>query len=369
MPMMLRNCLRACLLVLLACAVVWCGEAVQEFVHISDTHVVALDDVHPKLVAAREHFRHSTETLKALLERLGRESPPAFVLNTGDLVDSYSFDGPSGAPVYGQIERFREALGGTRLQVFLALGNHDIHRYRKAEGQPGPIPDPSVAEEARRRWRQAFDCFRNGTYYSFRRQVGQTAYLFLVLDHAESPVRDREFAGAQLTWLKQQLAAHPHDTAVLAMHIPLGEDAFSDSLKAAITGANNVLLSLAGHRHSDAVEEIEAGGRRLTQVRTAALGYGADHWRRIRLLEDRVEITATGHPEQVVKTVAVAPRRQTYPVGDEGMREGWSRREDLNLRPAVYETAALPTELRRRAASEPRNEAHSMIMKDCAPAQ
>jgi len=42
----------------------------------------------------------------------------------------------------------------------------------------------------------------------------------------------------------------------------------------------------------------------------------------------------------VVKTVAVAPRRQTYPVGDEGMREGWSRREDLNLRPAVYETAS-----------------------------
>ncbi len=25
----------------------------------------------------------------------------------------------------------------------------------------------------------------------------------------------------------------------------------------------------------------------------------------------------------------------------------WSRREDLNLRPAVYETAALPAELRR----------------------
>jgi hypothetical protein len=315
MPMMLRHCLRAWLLALLACAVVWCGEPVQEFVHISDTHVADFEGVHPKLVAAREHFRHSAQTLKGLLERLGRESPPPFVLNTGDLVDTYCFDSPSGAPVYGQIERFREALGGTRLQVFLALGNHDIHRYRQAQGQPGPIPDSSVAEEARRSWRRAFDCFRNGTYYSFGQQVGQTAYLFLVLDHAESPVRDREFAAVQLAWLKRQLAAHPQDAVILAMHIPLGEDEFSQSLKAAITGANNVLLSLAGHRHTDEVEEIEAGGRRLTQVRTAALGYGADHWRRIRLLEDRVEITATGHPEQVVKTVAVPLRRRVAAAG------------------------------------------------------
>lgn len=312
--MTFRNCLRAGLLALLVWAPGWCGEPVLEFIHISDTHVVNLEGVHPKLVAAREHFRDSGATLHRLLERLGRESPPAFVLNTGDLIDAYCFDGPSGQPVRGQIERFKAVHGGNRLPLFLALGNHDIHRYRQAEGKPGPVADQSLAAEARRSWRRAFDCFREATYYSFRQQVGGTTYVFLVLDNGEDPARNPEFAAEQLRWFKEQLASHPRDAVILAMHVPLGDDAFSNSVKAAAAKTEGVLLSLAGHRHTDEIEEIDLGSRRLTQVRTAALGYGADHWRRIRLFEDRVEITATGRPEQVLRAIPVRVLRRAAPL-------------------------------------------------------
>ena len=61
----------------------------------------------------------------------------------------------------------------------------------------------------------------------------------------------------------------------------------------------------------------------------------------------RVRLTATGrHPREL--------RRETrYVRGAQSPDAGatWSRLQGSNLRPAVYKTAALPTELRRRTGS------------------
>lgn len=318
-----RNCLSAGLLTWALC---WGAEPGLEFVHISDTHVMNLAGVHPKLVAARDHYRDSGVILSGLFERLGRGPSPAFILLTGDVIDAYCFDGESSQAVCGQIETFKPIHERSKPPVFLALGNHDLQRYRHVEGKSGPVADHSVAEEARLKWKQVFGCFHEGTYYSFRRQVGGTAYRFLVLDNGESVSRNPGFYAEQLRWVKEQVSANRQDTIILAMHVPLRNDGFSDSLKAALAGADGAVLALAGHQHSDAVEEIDLGQRRLTQVRTALLASNKDHWRRLRLFEDRIEISATGQPEQVIKTIPAQAARPTVaghalPPWTEGTRD------------------------------------------------
>ncbi len=290
------------ILPLLACGVACAAEAFQDFVHISDTHVMELSAVHPKIRTARQHFNGSSASLPLALKHL---NGAAFVVFTGDLIDSYSFDGATAEVVYGQIDVFKSIYTASPLPVFAALGNHDVQRYRLQADKPAPRGDQSVSADARRAWTEALSCFRDGTYYSFRKQVGATEYAFLVLDNGESSTKNPDYAEQQSRWLKQQLAANRERSVILVMHIPLQEDSASGWIRKAILDAENVVLALAGHRHSDAVEEVEVGNRRLIQVRTAAFGVNDKNVRRIRLLENRIEVSATAHPEQLIKTVAL----------------------------------------------------------------
>jgi hypothetical protein len=41
------------------------------------------------------------------------------------------------------------------------------------------------------------------------------------------------------------------------------------------------------------------------QVRTAAFGYGVNHWRRVVLRPEAIEVFATGKPDVVEKTISV----------------------------------------------------------------
>jgi hypothetical protein len=162
-------------------------------------------------------------------------------------------------------------------------------------------PDQSVAGEARAAWIASANCFAKGTYYSFEKSVGRTTYLFLVLDNAYNA---GAIAQEQLHWLRRQVERQGSRFLVLAMHIPLGDDANSAAIKGAL-GDASVTLVLAGHMHSDAIEEIAVGAP-VVQVRTAAFGFGENNWRRIRLREEAIDVFATGAPERLEKTI-VAP--------------------------------------------------------------
>jgi hypothetical protein len=282
----------------------WAAEPAVEFIQITDTHVVDLAGVHPALVKERQHFAGAGAALERFLGRLAASPRPDFLLHTGDIEDAFCFDRARGPAVCRGVEQFRPILGRSPVPVYLALGNHDIQAYRHEEGNPRLVADHSVAPRARREWTEAANCFRDGTYYSFSRQAGRTSYVFLVLDNGERRLaKDSPFSAAQLAWLRRQALAHREATVILVMHVPLGEDAYSAEIKSALAGAGRIALSIAGHRHSNGIERIAAGGRDLPQVRTAAFGYGENNWRRFRLREDRIEVGAPGRASEIEMTV------------------------------------------------------------------
>jgi predicted MPP superfamily phosphohydrolase len=280
------------------------AEPHLDFIHISDTHLARYQGAHPKIVETRTMHSRAEETLAGFLDQMQAAGPSSFVVHTGDAIDAYCFDGTSPLPVGAQVEHFRTAIARLSLPIYLALGNHDIECYRWLEGSTSPKGDQSVAGEARAAWREALGCLKQGTFYSVSHQVGAINYRFLVLDNGETYSGESPFYQKQLTWLRDQLAGNRTDPTILVMHIPLEENNFSAVVKFLLIGAENVILSIAGHRHTDGVEEISLGARRLPQVRTAALSMDAYNWRRIRLYEDRIEISQTGQPEQVVRIIA-----------------------------------------------------------------
>lgn len=293
------NQLRLPILLIALVSLGWTAEPAIDFIQVTDTHVVDLAGVHPALVKAREHFVGTGAAFGRFLDRLPVSPRPAFLLHTGDMEDAFCFD-----RVCRGVEHFRPLLGRSPVPVYLTLGNHDIQAYRHEEGNPRLIADYSVAPRARKEWIRAASCFRKGTYYSFSRQAGKTAYVFLVLDNGDRRLaQDSAFSAAQLAWLKKQVIANRAAPVILVMHVPLGEDAYSAEIKGALAGAGRIALAIAGHRHSNGIERITAGDRGFPQVRTAAFGYGENNWRRFRLLEGRVEVGVAGKLDEVETTV------------------------------------------------------------------
>ncbi len=286
------------------------AERFLEFVHITDSHVMDLTGVRPELVKLRKHYAHSASTLP---EFLSRKRPAAFLLATGDLVDAFCFESAKGGDVCGQLDRFKSICRRSRVPVYLALGNHDVQRYRYSVNPPSLVSDRSIAAAARMAWRNNFKCFRKGTYYSFRKKAGRTSYRFLVLDNGDT--RNATFMSAQLQWLDKQISASRDDAVILSMHIPLGDNDFSKAVEGAIARCGRPVLVLAGHRHTDAVEVRSIGGRNFVQVRTAIFARGGSEGRVIRLREDHMEVCATGNPGHILCTIPV-PRRVPAAVTD-----------------------------------------------------
>ena len=281
----------------------WQQKPAQEFVHLSDLHVTDLRQVAMTIRASRMGNEGSSARLAALLQRW-REGPrPEFAVVTGDLIDSYSYDNDAGEAVYGQMDALRPLYESSPTPLFLLLGNHDVQRYRVLPGKTAPVGDQSVSGDARAAWRKQFGCFRDGTYYAFTRKAGRRVYRFLMLDNGESAARNPEFVGQQAEWLQRQLREHDGDSVIVAMHVPLQDEGCSTWIRSALARAGNVALVLAGHRHTDGLEEVVLAEHRVLQVRTAGFTVNSANQRRIRLLEDQIEIYQTGRPEELLRTV------------------------------------------------------------------
>ena len=282
------------------------AAAPVEFWQITDTHLMKLDGVDPLIRKARQHYLGSTEALRRFLAGLPKPGSPAFVLHTGDIIDAFRMDGEGGTTIERQIEHAKGVLAGSPVPVYLTLGNHDIQHYRATGGKIAADRDPAIAAAARRGWRDAAACFHNGTYYSFRQKSGKTEYLFVVLDNGErAPPASSEHLRSQLQWLEKELAASRAAAIIVVMHIPLAKDPVSDAIADVLGKSSRIALILAGHRHTNGVEEIPIGGRIVPQIRTSAFAIDERDIRRVRLWEDRIEVFATGKPEQLERTIPV----------------------------------------------------------------
>lgn len=282
---------------------------VVEFLHLTDTHVIDLRGVAAPIAKARAHFGPTGAALEQFFAGPAWPRSADFILVTGDLIDGYSFVADDGRRVYGQIDAFLRATRACPVPLFVLLGNHDLAHYGLSAAQR-PAADQSVAGAARAAWMAAVPGLRSGTYYTFERHAGGTKYVFVMLDNGYSAAGADDKGGfrmahEQLLWLRRQAEAHREAVLIVGLHVPLGADAQSQAIRAALTGAGQVALFLAGHVHKDGLDEIALGEARAVQVRTHAFGYGVNHWRRVRLHPDRMEVFATGSAERVERTIPV----------------------------------------------------------------
>ncbi len=190
--------------------------------------------------------------------------------------------------------------------MYLALGNRDVSWYRHADGKQLVVRDNAITTEARAAWRRAFDCFQFGTWYSFEKRAGSTAYLFAVLDDGDT--KDDPLMEKQLAWLRKLLAEAKPAALVLALHIPLEESAFGMSVKEILGGFGKPALVLAGHRHTDGVEDISVTPKQV-QVRTASFAGGKLSSRRIVLRPAGIDVYSTNEPDKLLFTIPAGETR------------------------------------------------------------
>jgi hypothetical protein len=295
---------RALLCALFVCAA-WSADPAVDFFQLSDTHLANLDGIHPRLAASLQEKRDSAKHLTGALQHLPTSPAPAFVLITGDLTDAWCYEGPSGQEVSGPRDALRAIFDHSPVPIVPTLGNHDITRYKAPLGNAKPKGDQAVAADARRAWTR-FPQFHDGTYYAYRQAVENTTYIFLILDDGDGFGNNRDFQAGEVAWLKSQLAEHAREPVILAIHIPIEGADFWPAVKPMLARYPNVVLSIAGHKHTDGIDQVDLGTRSLPQIRTAALFISEGNARHFRLREDRIEVFATGKPEELVKTIRLA---------------------------------------------------------------
>jgi 3',5'-cyclic AMP phosphodiesterase CpdA len=291
---------RLAIAVLLLPGMLATGQQV-DFLHITDTHVMRIEGIHPALLPLRQANLLTAPQLEGFLEGL-KTNPPAFILHTGDILEAFRYDSESGGALNGQIERFKEIAQRSPAPMHLVLGNRDVSWYRQADGKQAVLRDSAITSEARAAWREAFDCFRDGTWYSFEKQAGGSTFRFAVLDNGDTA--DPELASRQIQWLQSLLAKSTPAALVLAVHIPLGANAFGRSVREVLAGFDRPVLVLAGHNHTDGIEELAPSPRKL-QVRTASFAGGKMGARRIVLKPDGIEVYATSEPSKLLFALPV----------------------------------------------------------------
>jgi 3',5'-cyclic AMP phosphodiesterase CpdA len=289
--------------VLIAAAALAASAQTVEFIQITDTHVMRIEGIHPVLVPQRQANLASASQLEGWLESL-RQTPPAFIIHTGDMLEAFRYDDAGGRAVEGQIERFLAIGKRSPAPMYLALGNRDVSWYRAADGRQVVVRDSTVTSEARAAWRRQAECFSGGTWYSFEKRAGAATYLFAVLDNSETS--DRSIVDRQLTWFRKTISEAKASAVVVAAHIPLEENAFGAAVKEILSGFDKPVLILAGHRHTDAVEELSSAPRRV-QVRTASFTGGKSSSRRIVLTSNGIDVHATNEPDRLLLRVPVPP--------------------------------------------------------------
>ena len=217
------------------------------FLHLSDTHL-SFETPCPAICSAPSLLE------SAYRAAAGLDTPPQFVLITGDVVHEGGAD--DYAKARGLIDRLDAAYG---VRTCILLGNHDRHAAFY-EGYLG---------EAGRTGRYYYSCMAGGLR-------------LLALDSAVDDQVPGHMDVAQLDWLEQQLSLKTDAPTIVALHHPpcgtsvrqtnannLGEGArFADILR-----RHPAAAVLAGHKHFVTATALPGG----TPVYTGAgLAFGIE---------------------------------------------------------------------------------------------
>ncbi len=283
-----------------------------EFIHLTDPHVIHAPGVHPRLLEMRKMFASTISNLPQDLARFEREDLGSFVFLTGDLVDVYSFLAEDGGVVENQVEAFAGIVRAAPMPVYCTLGNHDVQHYGVYEDRL--LADQSVVGAARAAWIRQLPCFQVGAYYSFRRTLSGVTYRFVALDngfygHQPPDLPKREpaytFGRGQLDWLRRLCAEHPNDPLILGIHIP-PTGGMLEELIDALGRRQAAVTMLVGHLHNrQEVMKIETPSLTLYRVDTPGYCTSRNHWRKLRIAGDRIQVGAVGNPLEIQDEIRV----------------------------------------------------------------
>jgi len=292
------------------------------FIHVTDVHACNLTGYHTFFVEKRQHFGNNIRTFPEFLKTIPDKYDADFVIVTGDNIDYYEAETAKGDILDTQVEQYSNLIDQSKIPVYLTLGNHDIASYRI---NPGPVVGNNQldAERARATWMRNLPCFKEGTYYSHVFEIDTVTFRFIFLDNSYYSTEEISDGALpftvdqyQLRWLDAELKASPSDVEVIFMHQPLPNGKPTDSkilteplstysVKAKTFSLLNVLeknsstrILFAGHKHINLINRyILTDGENLTQIMTAAFGYGTTNWRVVKLTKDNVLISFPGKSE------------------------------------------------------------------------
>lgn len=299
-----------------------------KFVHITDVHICNLASYHPLFKERRQHYGEGVDPFRSFLKKVPGKTRSDFVIITGDMIDYYEAETPSGELLDTQVEQFVRHLDVSSVPVYMTLGNHDIASYPEAKSGSHQYN----AGEARAAWIRNAPCFRNGTYYSRTFKVDTTTYRLIFLDNGYySPNRSDEGASQyiidryQLLWLDDQLKKSDNDIEIILMHIPLFEPAPEDlsstrnkyfldledtvsvnhtlnmpdkdsfDLFSVLEENSSARLILSGHKHSSVIHDVHfSNDYSLTHVMTGAFARDSRNWRLIQLTGESIIVSYSG---------------------------------------------------------------------------
>jgi len=246
-----------------------------------------------------------------------------FVVVTGDNIDFFEAQTAKGNILDTQIEQYSEFINNYGIQMYLALGNHDLTSYMVTPDS-NTTNNQLKAEKAKSVWMRNFECFREGTYYSRILKIDTMDFRLIFLDNSYYATREVsdgvvEFVmdPYQLLWLNAELQASPSDVELIFMHMPLPFAKASDknfpveqlsdyTLKSKYYNLLNVLdanrsnarVIFAGHRHFNSINNYNIrAGSSVTQIMTGALSYDPGAWRIVKLTAGNIIISYPGNPE------------------------------------------------------------------------
>jgi 3',5'-cyclic AMP phosphodiesterase CpdA len=289
------------------------------FIHVTDIHACNLTGYHPFFAQKRLHFGSNISTFPVFLDSVSDRHHSDFVVVTGDNIDFFEAETEKGWMLDTQVEQYSRLLEHSKIPVYLTLGNHDIASY-------WINPATSVswsqinAEKARAAWMRNVACFKEGTYYSRLYKIDTVTFRLIFLDnsyYSTEEISDGVLPFTvdqfQLRWLDAQMKASPSDVEIIFMHIPLpystptGSKTLSEpiSVYSSKTKVYNLItvleknsstrLIFAGHKHINLMNNyIFPDGNNLTQIQTAAFGYGTSNWRIIKLTDDKIIVSYPG---------------------------------------------------------------------------
>jgi len=207
-----------------------------DLVHMSDTHISDRADTSYKALSSSEVL------MKDMLEEINKIKGLDFVLFTGDLVDSASYE---------NFQKYYNALSRLKYPSLNAFGNHDFY---------GEMTKEQVLETVKEHNNNyIFD----DTYYAI---TPKTDYRIIVLDSTikNQNTSNGKLSKEQLDFLDKELMENQDKIVVIAMHHPSVQPFVStdhallnaDEFNEILLKYKNPIVVLTGHYHAAKLRRI-----------------------------------------------------------------------------------------------------------------